>query len=97
MSSKGVKVDPKLDQLLKKLDQQQKLTDLELHDIADAVVSWGQEDQAFEAHVFERGFDLAQRAGNNEVYYVDSYGSRYYFIGTIAGTIKRIEAAVDQL
>lgn len=92
-----MKTDPQLDQLIKKLDQQEILTDLELHNVSDEQMDLEQENQVFETNIFERGFDLAQKAGDSEVYFVDSYEVRHYFIGSVADIIKRIETAVDQM
>ncbi len=86
-----MKTDSRLDLFLNQLDQQELLTDLELCDIADECVALRESDQVSEPRLFIRGVELADKAGDSEIYYVDSYEVRYYFIGTVDKIIERIK------
>jgi hypothetical protein len=90
-----MKTNPQLDKLLRDLDRRQILSDasLELWEIADAWVQFDSEDRVNEVGLFEEGLELAQKAGNHQIFRVDHDESAYYFIGTVAGIIQRIKSA----
>lgn len=87
MNNDAPKAHPELDQFLAAVDVD--MRGFELYDVADEWMPSREED-ATPVEIFKRGFDLGRKAGEREVYSVDSHEVRCYFIGTVNEILGRM-------